>query len=57
MANGQDWKEFVVMLCDLGVRNSSGEIASIINRNNNLNITERQVAGVRAAATKKRLNG
>lgn len=56
MANGQTWKEFVVMLCNLGVQNSSKEIASIINRNITTGgsaITWQQVAGVRASLTKK----
>ena len=54
MANGQNWKEFVVMLCNLGVQNSSKEIASIINRNISGNtVTWQQVAGVRASLTKK----
>jgi hypothetical protein len=54
MANGQNWKEFVVMLCNLGVQNSSKEIASIINRNiTGQSVSWQQVAGVRANLTKK----
>jgi radical SAM superfamily enzyme len=53
MANGKNWKEFVGMLVDLGVQNSSKEIATIINRNNETQISWQQVAGVRAAITKK----
>lgn len=54
MANGQNWKEFVVMLHNLGVQNSSKEIASIINRNiSGDSVSWQQVAGVRASLTKK----
>ena len=50
-----DWKVFVGKLVELGVSNSSSEIATVINRNSGLSITSQQVAGVKAAAT-RRLN-
>jgi hypothetical protein len=53
MANGQNWKEFVTMLVDLNVQNSSQEIAAIINRNSSEQVSWQKVAGVRSALTKK----
>lgn len=53
-ANAKTWKNFVVMLTDLGVKNTSSEIASVINRDGTENVTPMQVAGVRASITKKR---
>lgn len=54
MSNGKTWKDFVVMLCDLGVQNSSQEIAQVINRNNDVKVTWQAVAGVRGNLTRKR---
>jgi hypothetical protein len=54
MNNGKSWKDFVVMLCDLGVQNTSQEIAHVINRNGTEKVTWYQVAGVRSHLTRKR---
>lgn len=48
------WQTFVRQLCELGVQNSSKEIAAIINNNTGQSITPMQVAGVKAAYTKSR---
>ena len=53
-SSGKSWKEFVVMLCDLGVQNSSQEIAHVINRNNDVKVTWQAVAGVVGNTRRKR---
>ena len=54
MSKEKTWKDFVVMLTDLGVKNTSDEIASVINRDGSNNVTRQMVAGVRAGITKKK---
>lgn len=53
MSKEKTWKDFVVMLHDLGIQNSSQEIATVINRNNDVKVSWQQVAGVRASVTRK----
>lgn len=49
------WKDFVNMLLEIGVKNTSKEIANIINSNNNFpKVTWFQVAGIMAAYTKRK---
>lgn len=54
MNGSKNWKEFVTMLVDLGVQNSSQEIANVINRNGSNNVSWQQVAGVVGKARKGR---
>jgi hypothetical protein len=53
MSNNKTWKDFVVMLHDLGVQNTSSEIARVINRSSDEQVSWCQVAGVKSAITRK----
>lgn len=46
------WQDFVKQLCALGVKNTSKEIADIINSNSTITVTSMQVAGVKSSYTK-----
>lgn len=43
-----NWKDFVVKLCELGATNTSQEIADVINKNGTETVGSRQVAAVKA---------
>lgn len=43
-----NWKQFVIACCRLGVKNTSKEIAEVINHNDGAKITPGQVAAVKA---------
>jgi hypothetical protein len=46
--NMNNWKKFVVSLCELGVTNTSSEIAAVINKNGTEDVRANQVAAVKA---------
>lgn len=50
-SNNKNWKDFVIMLHHLGVKNSSKEIASVVSEVCTP-VTWQQVAGVKAGITR-----
>lgn len=53
MTDSNDWKDFVVKLCELGSTNTSEEIARVINRHRTAHVTARSVAAVKANWSRK----
>lgn len=43
-----NWKPFVRLLCELGVNNSSKDIADVINKNTQYSVRWTQVAGIKS---------
>lgn len=51
-----DWKKFVVMLLQLGVNNTSEEIANVIYKHSDQIVTKGQISAVKANFTRGTYN-